>query len=82
MDMDQFISAINQLRARYQFCIEEDCDLWSLMRGFLLYREDSKKAFAHITGIRYTYSGDRLEGDFEGVLRLMTEVVESEYVKG
>jgi len=80
MNMNEFIEGMNNLRREHEFCIGEDCDLWSQMTGFMFFKdEDTKKPFAHITGVRYTSSGDGLEGDFEGVLELMTEAVNKEY---
>ena len=76
MDMNEFIEGMNKLRRKHDFCIEEDCDLWSMMTGFMFFRgEDPERPFAHITGVRHTKNGDGLEGDFEGVLELMTEAV-------
>lgn len=80
MDMEAFINAMNELRQKYNFAIQEDCDYWALMQGFLFYKdENSQKPFAHITGVRYKKDGGGLEGDFSGVLKLMTEAVETEY---
>lgn len=80
MDMNEFIEGMNKLRREYEFCIEEDCDLWSMMTGFMFFKnEGTEESFAHITGVRYTSSGDGLEGDFEGVLELMTKAVNDEY---
>tara|TARA_R110000772_G_scaffold31913_1_gene78481 strand:+ start:556 stop:822 length:267 start_codon:yes stop_codon:yes gene_type:complete len=80
MDMNEFVEGMNKLRREHGFCIEEDCDLWSLMKGFIFYRNmESEKSFAHITGVRYTSNGDGLEGDFKGVLELMTKAVNDEY---
>lgn len=80
MNMEEFIESMNQLRRKYDFCIVEDCDLWSLMTGFLFYRnENSEKLFAHITGVRYSNDGSKLEGDFNGFLKLLEEAVNEEY---
>jgi hypothetical protein len=82
MTMDEFVNGMNELRRKHNFCIQEDCDLWSLMQGFLFFRDyKSEKPFAHITGVRYRRDGSGLEGDFEGVLELMTESVNDEYKK-
>lgn len=80
MNMNEFIDGMNELRRKHLFCIEEDCDLWSQMKGFIFYRDmETEKPFAHITGVKYTSNGDGLEGDFKGVLELMTEAVKKEY---
>ena len=80
MNMNEFIEGMNALRREHGFCIEEDCDLWSLMKGFMFFKDmNTEKPFAHITGVRYKSDGDGLEGDFKGVLELMTEAVNKEY---
>lgn len=80
MTMNDFIDSLNKKRSEYDFLIEEDCDLWSLMNGFLFYRnEDSKKPFAHITGVRHKKDGTGLEGDFEGFLNLLNGALIKEY---
>ena len=80
MDMEKFINEMNELRRKHNFCIQDDCDLWHLMNGFLFFKnEESASAFAHITGVRYKQDGSGLEGDFEGTIKLMTEAVEVEY---
>jgi hypothetical protein len=80
MNMTEFIDKMNALKRKHDFCIQDDCDLWSIMQGFLFFRDyKSEKPFAHITGVRYKRDGSGLEGDFEGVLKLMNESVDAEY---
>jgi len=80
MDAREFIEKVNELRREHEFCIEEDCDLWSMMTGFSFYRDEgSEEAFAHITGVRYTRDGSSLEGDFKGFLNILNQAVEEEY---
>ncbi len=78
--MNDFIDGMNELRRKHLFYIEEDCDLWTLMTGFMFFKDmDTEKPFAHVTGVRYKKDGSGLEGDFEGVLKLMTEAINNEY---
>jgi hypothetical protein len=83
MNSKEFVEKMNELRQKYNFCIQEDCDLWSLMSGFLFYEnEHSEKPFAHITGVKYSKDGSDLEGDFDGVLKLLRESVDVVYNAG
>ena len=78
--MNEFIEGMNELRGEHDFCIEDDCDLWTLMTGFMFFRDEgAEKPFAHITGVRYKKDGSGFEGDFEGVLELMAKAVNDEY---
>jgi len=80
MDMNEFIEGMNELRRKHEFCIGEDCDLWTQMTGFMFFKDEgTKKPFAHITGVRYNIDGDGLEGDFKGFLKLMAEAINKEY---
>ena len=66
--------------ATHDIYIEENCDLWSMMDGYLFFRtKESKKCFAHITGIRYSEEGDKFEGDFEGFINLLDDALKIEF---
>lgn len=83
MNMYKFIKEMNKLKNAYGFAIEENSDSWVHMDGFMLYRDiDTKKHFANIAGVQYTQDGSGLEGDFEGVLKLMKEAADKEFKLG
>jgi len=80
MNAKEFIEKVNEIIREHELYIEEDCDLWCMMTGFLFYKnEDSEKAFAHITGVCYTRDGSSLAGDFKGFLRALGESVIEEH---
>ena len=80
MNTDEFIAALNLIGQPHLFFIEENCDFWPMVTGYLLYRNESGgEPFAHITGISYTRSGGALCGDLEGFLALIEEAVVKEY---
>jgi hypothetical protein len=58
---------------KHNVCFEEDCDLWSLVRGLIYYKgqpEDDGEFLVHITGIYYDSNGV-LSGDLEKYLKLL-----------
>ncbi len=80
MDTDEFINTINEIRQKYDFAIQENCDYQPMVNGLLFYRDDkSEKPFAHITGISYKRDGTGLDGDFVGFIKLLNEAVIAEY---
>lgn len=79
MNMNEFSQEITSVLKKYNAFIEENCDLWSMMDGFIFYKSESDTTGINIRGVCYSRDGSELIGDLIGYISHVKEVMEKEY---
>lgn len=79
MTREKFNEEHKKLISKYNIGFEWNCDLWSVADGIMYYGKETddkddewNKYLFTITGIGYANSGE-LTGDFEGVVKILTD---------
>lgn len=75
MTFDEFWAAKVNLCQPKGVWFEPNCDLGSLVTGYLYYN-DKDEQIGNLTGIQHVRDGYGMEGDFAGYLKLLKEVIE------
>ncbi len=77
-DSETFREYHNRLLSDYAVEFENDCDLWSAVRGNIYSKDD--KFIIKVTGIYYDKTGD-WDGDLDGYLRMLEKELFDWYTK-
>lgn len=79
MTGNDFNKKFCDLQSKYNFWFEPNCDLWSLVTGFLFYRNESDVTpMFSISGIEYDRNG-KLIGDFDLFIKTLEESLAEEF---
>lgn len=73
MNFKEFWTAHVAIMSDNVLAYEDNVDLWSMMTGYIYYKDNVN--IGSVTGIQYNRDGDALEGDFEGYLKNLQELV-------
>lgn len=75
MTREEFIERHQEIIKQYNVCFDDDCDLWSAVRGFIYYDgkpDDDGKSMLQLSGLFYNEDG-LIDGDFEGYIKILEE---------